>query len=115
MTEEDLSQIDQPATSLFMETKKEWDVLALLSRIAAQFLEEFSLLEKKGFAPFIDFFNKHLFLKGKKITFSLSGKQEDGRCLFVNEQGKLEVELSSGDIITVSTGEIRSVRSLGRE
>lgn len=52
MEEKDLSQIDQPATSLKVETKRIWDRKNLLRKLEVQFEKDLALFKQKGFEPF---------------------------------------------------------------
>jgi BirA family biotin operon repressor/biotin-[acetyl-CoA-carboxylase] ligase len=55
---ETLSPIDQPATSLLLETGKKWDRDALLNKLQKRFEGDLGKFKKGGFAPFQSEFEK---------------------------------------------------------
>jgi BirA family biotin operon repressor/biotin-[acetyl-CoA-carboxylase] ligase len=59
---ENTETIDQPATSLFLETKKKWDKEALLKKLQEQFTNDLQVFKREGFTPFEDPF-KQLLIK----------------------------------------------------
>jgi BirA family biotin operon repressor/biotin-[acetyl-CoA-carboxylase] ligase len=52
MEKEDLAKIDQPATSLKIETGKSWDRKKLLHSLQLQLNQDLALFQAQGFAPF---------------------------------------------------------------
>ena len=52
MEQEALVQIDQPATSLKEETKKNWNKKEILGKLAIEFLKDLALFKAQGFEPF---------------------------------------------------------------
>ncbi len=114
MEEKEASLIDQPATSLFLVTKKKSEVHELFVNIAHAFHQELLLLEEKGFGFFVDFCNDHLYAKGKQVTFTLKEKTHQGLCLCITAEGKLQVQLSSGEIMEISSGEVNCLRNLNQ-
>lgn len=106
MTSELLGKIDQPATSLAQVSGREWNINAFLDRLIGQFLEDLKLLEREGFFPFQKRFNFFLSSKGENITCIDGGTRFEGRCLEVDEEGRLLLMLHNGKIHPVSAGEI---------
>jgi BirA family biotin operon repressor/biotin-[acetyl-CoA-carboxylase] ligase len=58
MGEEFLEKIDQPATSLFLETGKRFPLTELLQEISLQFYADLSIFQEKGFGPFLSLFQR---------------------------------------------------------
>lgn len=101
MAAEDLARIDQPATSLLVETGRTWDRKALLKQIQEEWGKNLTLFEKAGFAPFHDAIEKILAYKGQEIR-SLGGichsLTPDGRLNVYHPETKTMETLSSGDL-----------------
>jgi BirA family biotin operon repressor/biotin-[acetyl-CoA-carboxylase] ligase len=49
---EDPSSVDQPATSLYLETHQLWDKEALLKELQLEFATDLEVFKTQGFAPF---------------------------------------------------------------
>lgn len=49
---EKIENVDQPATSLFLETGKKWDKEALLKELQMEFAHDLAIFRVNGFAPF---------------------------------------------------------------
>ncbi|HSX10991.1 MAG TPA: biotin--[acetyl-CoA-carboxylase] ligase, partial [Chlamydiales bacterium] len=58
------AEIDQPATSLLIETGRKWDKAALLKKVQKQFTTDLEQFKKGGFAPFHSAFENLLANKG---------------------------------------------------
>lgn len=103
---DDFSPIDQPATSLFIETKTPWNKELLLQKLQSQFALDLELFRKQGFVPFQGFFNERLAFKDQKVRCQQASKTWEGICKCVDKTGQLELRLTSGEIKTYSSGEI---------
>ena len=105
ISSQDLAKIDIPATSLFHETGKIFDISLLGSSLCAQFSSDFAKLQQKGFAPFkkcieknLAFFGKNISIDGpEKVTGIVKGLTSDGR-LILDICG-IEKEILSGSIL----------------
>lgn len=106
MDGESLKNIDQPATSLSLLSKKSWDLDALLKSLVHQFLQCFEILQEKGFAPFQSDFQQLLAYKGKEISCYDGSKMVKGICHAITKEGGLEILLPSGKFATLLAGEI---------
>lgn len=106
MGEDLLKAIDQPATSLSQLSMKRWELEEILAPLIEQFLQDFALLQEKGFAPFQPNFQKLLAYKGQEISCRDGAKTVKGICHAIMKDGKLELITSSGDPIILSAGEI---------
>lgn len=103
MDAESMAAIDQPVTSLKVASQKEWPLEKILKNLCAQFLEDFSLLEKERFQPFVSFYESHLAFKGQEITVLDGSREITGICEGISKEGNLK--LSRGkEIIEVHAG-----------
>lgn len=73
-TEEFMKQIDQPATSLFLETNKKWDLAAFKKKLDKKFEINLEIYKEQGFSPFCKIMNANLLSKDKRVN-------EDGSLL----------------------------------
>lgn len=105
---ESIQKIDQPATSLKVETDKEWDRNELLEELQSQFAHDLLRFKKEGFSPFHDNFEALLAFKGKKIRCFDGKKVREGICHSITEEGQLNLVLEDGSIYTVLSGDIKS-------
>lgn len=100
------AQIDQPATSLAIETGQEWDRKGLLKALQIQFEKDLNLFKTAGFRPFHAEFEKRLAFKGEKIRFFDGTKEWVGICHSLTEDGQLNLLLPDQTIQTVRSGDI---------
>lgn len=101
-----IDQIDQPSTSLLIETKKSRNIHSFLLLLQKQFLEDFNLFLKEGFSPFYELFNDLLLYKNKEITL-FDGKTNFLGCIdSITPSGNLKLILKSGEEKLFSTGDI---------
>lgn len=107
MSEELLSTIDQPATSLAQLSGQTWHIEQILEPLLQQFLIDLALLQAEGFTPFRVTYEELLAYKGKTISTNDGSKQITGTCLSINDDGRLNILLPSGEIVTLSAGEIK--------
>ena len=108
LSAESLKNIDQPATSLNVETDKNWDRKELLKELQDQFANDLLRFKKEGFAPFHDEFEDLLALKGKTIRCFDGEKIWEGICHSITEEGQLNIALEDGSMHTVLSGDIKS-------
>lgn len=106
MSEELLSGIDQPATSLAQLSGHIWDLEQILEPLLKQFLLDLDLLENQGFAPFQKEYQERLAFFGEKITCNDGMQTMRGICHSITEEGRLNLLLPSGAISTLSAGEV---------
>ncbi|MDE3048138.1 MAG: biotin--[acetyl-CoA-carboxylase] ligase, partial [Verrucomicrobiota bacterium] len=62
-----IAHIDQPATSLLLETGKKWAVRDVLKKLQMQFVQDLERFKKEGFTPFHRPFDQLLALKGETV------------------------------------------------
>jgi BirA family transcriptional regulator, biotin operon repressor / biotin---[acetyl-CoA-carboxylase] ligase len=105
--QEILDAIDQPATSLYAETGKTFSKERLIHKLETFFLEDLCLFQKEGFTPFYKIYDDLLTHKGKPISFKQNGHSLSGTLHSLNPDGRLNLLLPSGEIKTLSSGEIK--------
>lgn len=102
-----LDQIDQPATSFFLELGKEQDKHVLIDQLEHFFLNDYHLYLQSGFEPFYTSYDALLTHKGKPITLNQDGHLISGTLHSLNADGRLNILLDDGKIQTLSSGEIK--------
>jgi BirA family transcriptional regulator, biotin operon repressor / biotin---[acetyl-CoA-carboxylase] ligase len=102
----DAEKIDQPATSLKIETKKEWDRKELLTKLQVELEFNLKQFKKEGFSPFYKPFNELLAYKGQMIKRMDGVREWAGICHSVNGEGALTLLLPDGSLQTFLSGEI---------
>ena len=107
MEKETLDKIDQPATSLLQLSGKVWDLKLILQSLMQEFLKNFQQLEKKGFQAFEKHFNELLAYKGQKIQCHDGTQTYEGVCHSVTSEGRLQLQLPTGEMKSLSAGEFR--------
>lgn len=105
------AQIDQPATSLLIETGKKWDRDALLKKLQKQWIHDLEIFKKQGFAPFHDSFEKWLAYKGEKIRCFDGKNMWEGICHSLTNEGQLNLLLPNKTIHLITSGDIVSLRN----
>lgn len=106
-----LSTIDQPATSLKIETHKSWNKEFLLQKLQTTFQSDLALFKKEGFIPFQTFLNERLAFKGKQIRCFTGEEIWEGVCEGLAADGQLKLLLNTGEVKVVSAGDV-SLRPL---
>lgn len=104
---ENAAQIDQPATSLFLETGKKWDKEAVLKKLQAQFIKDLERFKKGGFTPFHKEFESRLALKGETVRCFDGKKTWVGICHSLTDDGQLNLLLPDKTFHKVLSGDIK--------
>lgn len=104
-----LAQIDQPATSLKVETGREWDRKELLEKLQNRFLLHLAQFKKEGFAPFHNPCENLLAYKGQKICCLDGKRRQEGICHSLTQEGQLNLYLPDQQMYTCIAGEIFEV------
>lgn len=99
-------QIDQPATSLLIETGKPWDPKKILKQLQRQFYGDLEKFKKKGFAPFHDLFEDLLAFKGESIRCFDGKKTWTGICHSLTPDGQLNLYLPNHTLHPILSGDI---------
>jgi len=97
------------ASSLYIETGKEFDILELLENIAGQF---FALYEKipGGINDIIKEIEINMGTLGQHIEVEYKGVNITGHALAVNEEGGLILRRENGEILPLSVSFVRHLR-----
>lgn len=104
-------EIEYTATSLYLETGKEYDRESLLSQILNSLDKMYNKLIYNDYSYYIDDWKKRCNHFGKSITFDYNGKKykgvalglSDNGCLIVNSNNQ-EMKILSGEIIINNEG-----------
>lgn len=104
---EDLKQIGQPATSLKLETNREWDKEVFFKKLLAQFTSDLEWFKQKGFEPFHAQFENLMAFKGQLVRCFDGKKEWVGICHSITFDGQLNLCLPDHSIHTISAGDIK--------
>ena len=106
MKHEELKEIDQPASSLYVETNRKWDKNLLLQAIVKQFSEDLTVFLQKGFGYFQSSINNSLAYVGKPIICKCEDNQYTGILHSISSEGALNICSNNTEIQTLCDGEI---------
>jgi len=107
MSKEECAQIDKPATSLKVETGKDWSEEEILKALQEQFAKDLTLFKEKGFDPFHSKFENLMAYIGEEITCFDGEKEYSGICHSLNSEGQLNLCID-GDMRTIFSGDIEN-------
>lgn len=110
--EEFPEEVQQVATSLFLETGQKVrrsQLIAAVMEAFEQYYEEF--ISQGDLSGLISVYNKHMANAGKEVRVLDPAGDYTGRALGINRKGELLVELQSGEVKHVISGEV-SVRGI---
>ena len=107
MSQSFLDTIDQPATSLAIETKRIWDRKALLSELTEQIQTDLALFEKEGFASFYTRFEALLANRNEMIRIHDGATTWEGIFESITSDGKLTLRLADGSHRVFFSGDIQ--------
>ena len=103
---ETAQKIDQPATSLLIETGRHWDKQALLKKLEKRFVADLEKFEREGFTPFRNPFENLLAYKGETVRCFDGKKEWTGICHSLTNDGQLNLYLPDHTIHTVLSGDL---------
>lgn len=106
MGKDDLERIDQPATSLFVETGREWDRKDLLLALKKEFLQDLTLFKEKGFTPFHSALENLLAFKHKEVEIFDGKRTWKGILHSLTFDGQLNLYLADGSMRTIASGDL---------
>jgi BirA family biotin operon repressor/biotin-[acetyl-CoA-carboxylase] ligase len=107
MSEELLNSIDQPATSLSQLSMKTWKLEQILEPLLKEFIKNLDSLKQKGFGAFQKDFQDKLAFRGEMISCHDGVRVIKGICHSITADGRLEIELPSGERVRVMAGELQ--------
>lgn len=102
------ASIDQPATSLMIETGEKWDKQTLLKKLQEQFVQDLNKFKKEGFTPFYKQFDALLALKGEEVRCFDGKKTWIGICHSLSSDGQLNLLLPDKTLHKVLSGDIKN-------
>lgn len=106
MNAEQLSQIDRPATSLFIEMGLTFDSEAVLMTLVQHFQEDLNQFLNRGFALFFKEIEKYSSLiPGQKVRFHDNQRIVEGIFISLNPEGSITLLLTDGSLKTYYAGE----------
>ncbi|MGL4540690.1 MAG: biotin--[acetyl-CoA-carboxylase] ligase [Candidatus Rhabdochlamydia sp.] len=106
MHEEALKEIDQNATSLMFSSGKAWVLGSILNPILYTFYNYLRLLSSSGFTHFQPIYQKLLAFQGQEISCQVGNQKMQGICHSINPDGTLNLQISSGLMISLNAAEI---------
>lgn len=108
MTIEELQNIDRPASSLKIESKKNYSIDAVLEVLQNTLVSNINRFLKEGFSPFFDEYESRLNLhEGQPFSVTeMQGKKIGGTFKKLNPDGSITLELADGSQKIIYSGEI---------
>lgn len=103
MTKDDLKNVSQEATSLFLECQKHIPLTTVLFPLAEQFLHDINLYLKEGFAPFFKEYSTLMIYKNAAVLFN---SQYIGYVEKMNEDGALIIRKENGTLEKIYSGSL---------
>ncbi len=104
-----LGQIGNPATSLLVESGKEYDVESVLSLLGKEFVSGLDLFFANGFSPFVHAYREHFFVSPAQMLHCRDGKIRcEGFFEGIDDRGALRLRLVDGTIKTLVAGELNA-------
>jgi BirA family transcriptional regulator, biotin operon repressor / biotin---[acetyl-CoA-carboxylase] ligase len=102
-----LKSIDQPATSLFIESDTRLSSEEILSLLNVQFAQDLDLFLEEGFVPFFEIYQSMIkpYLN-QKILFHDNKTIWEGYFHSINPDGTFNLKIESGELKTFVAGEI---------
>ena len=107
MPKESLEIIDQPATSLIVETGRGQEISVVRNVLTETFKENLSVFIEKGFQPFFETYRSLISSKvGDRIRFSDQRHIWEGTFHEVSTDGSYVIRLPTGELKTFVAGEL---------
>lgn len=104
---EQLSHLDQPATSLAEQSGKSFALSSLVHALLQKFLLNLEKLRKSGFSYFVKDYNLLLAFKGEEVVLSNPEGTVNAICKKVDEEGRLVLACADGRELHVASGTLR--------
>ncbi|MBO5947660.1 biotin--[acetyl-CoA-carboxylase] ligase [bacterium] len=106
MSDEDLKQIDKPATALNLETGYKVNKDSVLKEIIDKFFENYESFLEKGFLSIRDKYLRHFYLLNEIVKINFEFNFVEGRIIDVDEKGILILQTLNGEMQEISVGDI---------
>ncbi|MEM7175269.1 MAG: biotin--[acetyl-CoA-carboxylase] ligase [Chlamydiota bacterium] len=105
-----LEIIDQPATSMYAASGQRYSIKDLISQLDLSIAVAIEHYKRAGFRFFYLSYDSYLIGKGNAITYFCKGATQEAILDSLNADGRLNIRLKTGEVHTVSSGEIESIR-----
>src|SRR5699024_10600901 len=99
-------EVQKKATSLYIETKKEWNIVTIIQEILSLFEKKYELYLKDGFHPVKQTWENYGFRMNEELEIKTGLHTWKGIFLGIAEDGALLAKKQDGTIEKVYSGEI---------
>lgn len=107
MSQEQLKEIERPATSLSEELEQEISVEDFLSELQATFARFLDTFLEEGFTPYLPAFKAKLkHEENQPLSFHEKDHKWKGKFHSINDDGTLNLKLETGELKTFMAGEV---------
>lgn len=106
---EELDRIDQPATSLFLESDSMYCPAELADRLSDRLMANCDGYLQWGFTPFHSFLENRLAYIGEFVQFTTSTQSISGKVIGIAIDGALQLQISTGEILALYSGRIKAL------
>ena len=108
LPQEQLKEIDRPATSLSVELKREIDLDEFLERLKETFSRFLTTFLEEGFTPYLPAFKAKLkHQENQELSFHQRDHQWKGKFHSINDDGTLNLKLETGEVKRFVAGEVQ--------
>lgn len=104
--QKDLDSIDQPATSLYVEYGSTYCSAEISDRLSNHLIANCDRYLEWGFSPFRSFLQNRLAYLGEFVQVITSIRAISGKLLGIGEDGALQIQIATGEIISLYSGRI---------
>lgn len=105
----DLDSIDQPATSLYVEYRSTYCPAEISDRLSHYLMANCNRYLQWGFIPFRSFLQNRLVYLGEFVQVMTSTRVLSGKLLGIGEDGALQIQMTTGEIISIYSGRITAL------
>lgn len=102
----DLDRIDQPTTSLFLESGSIYCPAEIADRLGDHLITNYDSYRQWGFSPFRSLLESRLSYLGENIQVTTSIHSVCGKFVGLASNGALQLQISNGEILTLYSGKI---------
>lgn len=102
----DIIKIDQPATSLYIETDSPYSVEEISNRLTYYIRKNYARFVQEGFSPFYEFLQSRWLYLGQWIQITTSNGSVFGKMVGIGLDGALQLELASKERVSIYSGRI---------
>ncbi len=106
LSQSDLNQIDQPATSLNMFTEESVDAMSFAQALLNEFFIKYETFINEGFLSIKEDYTKRNNFLNKKVIIKLPNKNEVGVITNINADGTLTMRKDTDEDIIVNMGDL---------